>query len=239
MRSRVIPVLLLKKGGLYKSVKFKDHKYIGDPINAVRIFNEKEVDEIVILDIEATAQGRPPDLKRISEIASEAFMPLSYGGGITSVDQVKQILYEGVEKVIFNTSAILNPKLIEETARLFGSSSVIVSIDVKSNWLGKPMVFIRNGRKSAGAGEVFLNSIDRDGTYTGYDISLVSTLSSQLNVPLIICGGASSIADFKQALDAGASAVGAGSMFVFQRPHNAVLISYPQPDALKKAVFQK
>ncbi len=245
-RFRIIPVLLLKKGGLYKSIKFRDHKYVGDPINAVKIFNEKEVDEIIILDIEASAEKRPPDIRRVKELTGEAFMPLAYGGGITSTDQVKNILYEGVEKVVFNTCTIINPKVVEDTAKHFGSSSVIVSIDVKKNWIGKTGVYTNNGKtptgfdviefarqaERLGAGEIFLNSIDKDGTYSGYDIELIEKVSNALSIPLIVCGGASSVEDFKLAINSGASAVAAGSMFVFQRPHNAVLISYPKQEDL-------
>lgn len=245
-RVRVIPVLLLKSGGLYKSVKFKNHQYVGDPINAVRIFNEKEVDEIIVLDIEATSQNRPPNLAIIKELAGEAFMPMAYGGGISTTDQVKKILYEGVEKVVFNHAAISNSQVVEETAKLFGSSSVVVSIDIKKSWTGRMEVYNAGSRKSTGldavnfarrveqmgAGEIFLNSIDRDGTYVGYDSLLIQKVSSAVSIPVIACGGASSINDFRNAMHNGASAVAAGSMFVFQRPHNAVLISYPQPKDL-------
>jgi len=145
-RARIIPVLLIRKGGLYKSLRFKDHKYVGDPINAVRIFNEKEVDEIIILDVDATIERREPNLRKINEIAGEAFMPLAYGGGITGLEQVKQILYSGAEKIVFNHSAINQPKLIGETAKQFGSSSVVVSIDVKKDWLGRYKVYGLNGK---------------------------------------------------------------------------------------------
>jgi cyclase len=250
-RIRVIPVLLLKKGGLYKSVKFRDHKYVGDPINAVKIFNEKEVDELVILDTDATKEGRAPNIKQISEIAGEAFMPVGYGGGITSIEQAKRILFEGIEKVVFNTSAIGDPDLISEAARQFGSSSVVVSIDVKKDWLGRYKAFSKSGSvntgmdplqlarrmQESGAGEIFLTSIDRDGTYTGYDLALVKSIAGKLSIPVIICGGASSVEDFKPAIDSGASAVAAGSMFVFQRPHNAVLINYPSQQELKGKLY--
>jgi cyclase len=250
-RIRVIPVLLLKKGGLYKSVKFRDHKYVGDPINAVKIFNEKEVDELVILDTDATKEGRPPNIKQISEIAGEAFMPVGYGGGITSIEQAKRILYEGIEKVVFNTSAIENPELIRDASRQFGSSSVVVSIDVMKDWFGRYKVFTNSGSvntgidpiqlatrmEESGAGEIFLTSIDRDGTYMGYDLTLVKNITAKLSIPVIVCGGASSVDDFKPAIDSGASAVAAGSMFVFQRPHNAVLINYPSQKILNGKLY--
>lgn len=251
-RVRVIPVLLVKNGGLVKSVQFKNHRYVGDPINAVKIFNEKEVDEIIILDISATKENRLPDFNRIAEIAGEAFMPLAYGGGITTIDEIKRILYEGAEKVILNTSAIFNPELIREGAIQFGSQSIVISIDVKKNLWGKYQIFSHNGTKNTGldpvafskkavdfgAGELFINSIDRDGTYKGYDLEILKKITSAVDVPVIACGGASEINDFAGAIKTGgASAVAAGSIFVFQRPHQAVLISYPSQEELKKEVF--
>lgn len=250
-RVRVIPVLLLKDGGVYKSIRFDNHKYVGDPINAVKIFNEKEVDELVVLDISATSNKRPPDLQQISDIAGEAFMPIGYGGGITSMEEVKKILYAGVEKVVFNFSAINNPQLVEEAARVVGSSSVVVSIDYKKDWLGRTKVYTNGGNTNTGkspvelarqaermgAGEIIINSIDRDGTYAGFDLEMIRIISEAVNIPLIACGGAASVNDFKLAVEAGASAVAAGSMFVFQRPHNAVLISYPSQQELKEKLY--
>jgi cyclase len=239
---RVIPVLLIKDGGLVKSIKFKNHRYVGDPINAVKIFNEKEVDEIVILDISASKEKKAPNIKMIAEIAGEAFMPLSYGGGITSIAEVKNILYQGVEKVIFNSSAIIKPSLITETATRFGSSSTVVSIDVKKNIWGQYKVFGFNGQKNTGidvvefaknmenigAGEIILNSVDRDGTFSGFDLSLIKTISDKVTIPVIACGGAKNQIDLAKAINEGnASGVAAGSMFVFQGIHRAVLISYP------------
>ena len=252
-RIRVIPVLLLKDQKLVKSVKFRNHTYIGDPMNAVRIFNEKEIDEIIILDIDASREGRGPDITRIREIAEEAFIPLAYGGGIDSIDQVGKIFHNGVEKVIFNTRAIHNPELITETARMVGSQSVVVSIDIKKDWLGRTSVWEANGSKKtaldpvtfakkmvdAGAGEIFLNDIDRDGTFSGYNTAFIGAVSRAVSVPVIACGGAGSLEDFVQAVEAGASAVAAGSMFVFQRPHKAVLISYPAAGDLVEQVFNR
>jgi len=239
---RIIPVLLIKDGGLVKSVQFKKYKYVGDPINAVKIFNEKEVDEIVILDISASKEKREPNMEIISDIASEAFMPLAYGGGITTIEQVKNILYQGVEKVVFNTSALFNEKLITECATTFGSSSTVVSIDVKKNIFGKYKVYANSGNKNTGldvigfaqkmqnigAGELFLNSIDRDGTYKGYDLELIKMVSEKVDIPVIACGGASNEDDLVKAIkQGGASASAAGSLFVFQGTHKAVLINYP------------
>ncbi len=246
-RFRVIPVLMLHQGGLYKSTKFKNHKYVGDPINAVRIFNEKEVDELIIVDIDASKENRGPNMQLLSEIASEAFMPMGYGGGLSNIDQVKRLVFEGYEKAIFNYSAIHNLSLIEQTAHLFGSSSTVVSIDAGKNWLGQYKVFELNGRRSistaivdlakkveaAGAGEIFITSIDRDGTFEGYDIPLIRQVSSSVKIPVIANGGAASLNDFKKAInEGGASAVAAGSMFVFQMPHKAVLITYPGSESL-------
>ena len=252
-RVRVIPVLLLHKKGLIKSIRFKNYVYVGDPINAVRIFNEKEIDEIVVLDIDATKEKRGPDFKRIREITGEAFIPLAYGGGISSIEQVKELFYTGVEKVIFNYQAVQNPTLINDTAKLVGSQSLVVSLDVKKNWRGNYLVYTLNGTKKtrldpvvfakrmsdSGAGEIFLNSIDRDGTYAGYDLDLLKRVSEAVSIPVIACGGASGVEDFSLAVKAGASAVAAGSLFVFQRPHRAVLISYPSQRELKEKLFSQ
>ena len=250
-RIRVIPVLLLHEGGLVKSVRFKNHVYVGDPINAVKIFNEKEIDEIVVLDIDASKEKRGPDIKRIREITGEAFIPLAYGGGISTMEQVKELFYTGVEKVIFNYQAIHQPTIINETAKLTGSQSVVVSMDVKKNWLGKYKIYTLNGTEQtgldpvvfarqmtdAGAGEIFLNAIDRDGTYGGYDLELLKNVSEAVSIPVIACGGAGGVEDFALAAAAGASAVAAGSIFVFQRPHQAVLISYPSQQELEQKLF--
>jgi cyclase len=239
---RVIPCLLLRGQGLVKTVQFKDAKYVGDPINAVKIFNEKEVDELILLDILATIEQRRPPLRLIFEVASECFMPLCYGGGICSLDDIKEIFNLGVEKVAINTSAINNPYFIKGAAEKFGSQSIVVAIDVKKNLLGEYEVFTHGGRKSAkldpvrlameieemGAGEIFLNSIDRDGTMQGYDIELIKKVTEAVSIPVIACGGAGKLSDFAVAIkEGGASAVAAGSLFVFHGEERAVLISYP------------
>lgn len=250
MQTRVIPSLLIHKGGLVKSVQFKDYKYVGDPINAVKIFNEKEVDEIAVIDIDASKENKAPNIAKIAEIASEAFMPMAYGGGITTIEQIKEILYNGIEKVIINKAAHTTPHLITQAANLFGNQSIVVSIDVKKVFLKGYRVFIENGKKNTGlhpvefaitaeklgAGEILLNSIDKDGTFTGYDVALIQQVSKAVNIPVIAIGGASSVEDFAKAKQAGASAVSAGSMFVFQRPHKAVLISYPTRKEIKEIV---
>ena len=243
--------MLISKGGLVKSIRFKKYQYVGDPINAVKIFNEKEIDEIVILDIDATREGRGPNMQQVKEIAGEAFIPLAYGGGISKIDEIKEMFYLGVEKVILNSQAVKNPSLINNAAKLVGSQSVVVSIDVKKNFFGKYRVYTRNGTENTGmdpvvfagkmqeegAGEIFMNSIDKDGMYSGYDLELVKIVTDSLSIPLIICGGASSVDDFRPAIQHGASAVAAGSLFVFQRPHKAVLISYPSQDVLKEKLY--
>jgi cyclase len=251
-RVRVIPVLLIKDNGLVKSVKFKNYQYIGDPINAVKIFNDKEVDELVIIDITATAEKRNPDYSRITQLAGEAFMPLCYGGGISSITQVQQILYSGIEKVMLNNAAFENPQLIRQIAGQFGNQSIVVSIDVKKNIWGKNKVYTKNASfntqldpvdfarqcEDNGAGELMINSVERDGTYAGYDIALLKQVSQAVSIPVVACGGASAMSDFKDVITlGGASAVAAGSMFVFQRPHNAVLISYPSQEQLVKGLY--
>ena len=251
IRPRVIPALLLKGQGLVKTVKFKDPKYLGDPINVVRIFNDKEVDEIVLLDITATPQNRGPQFEVLKDIASEVFIPLAYGGGIRSMEDVSTLLGIGIEKLIMNTSAVENPSLIRDTADHAGSQAVVVSMDVKKNFLGKYEVFTRCGQKKTGldpvrhamevekmgAGEILLNSIDCDGMMQGYDIELVRSVADAVKVPVVACGGAGNLAHVAEVIQQGhASAAAAGSMFVFQGPLRGVLISYPSPKELKEYI---
>jgi cyclase len=247
--ARVIPCLLLKGQGLVKTVKFKDPKYLGDPINIVRIFNDKEVDEIVLLDITATPENRGPQFDRLKDIASEAFIPLAYGGGIRNMDDVRTLLSIGIEKLILNTSSFENPSLIRDAADHAGSQAVVISIDVKKNLLGKYEVFTRCGQKktgidpvkhavemeSMGAGEIIINSIDRDGMMQGYDLDLIQKVANAVSVPVVACGGAGNLQHIADAIKVGhASAAAAGSIFVFQGPLRAVLISYPAPSDLKR-----
>lgn len=245
---RIIPCLLLRGNGLFKTVQFKNEKYIGDIINAVRIFNEKEVDELIILDITATVENKSPRLELIKDIASECFMPLCYGGGIKSLSEIEQIFKAGVEKVSLNTSAVQNSKLITEASEVFGSQSIVASIDVKKNIFGKYQIYSHSGSKPyqvqlieyvrqlerLGAGEILLNLIDRDGTRKGYDLDLIKSISQAVDIPLIACGGAGDITDFKKAFDAGASAAAAGSFFVLHGKHLAVLITYPKFSEIEK-----
>ncbi len=249
LRTRVIPILLLSKRGLVKTVKFKKRIYIGDPINTLKIFNDKEVDELAIVDIDASAERREPDYDYISRLASQCFMPLAYGGGVTTAEQVQRLLAIGIEKVIVNTAAAALG-LIASASQVAGSQSVVVSIDAKRSWLGKYETLILGGRKRTGldparfaadavkqgAGEIIINSIDRDGTQTGYDLDLIEKIAAAVDVPVIACGGANSLYDFTSAVSKGASAVAAGSMFVFTGPHRAVLINFPKQIELEKAL---
>ncbi len=251
LTTRIIPCLLLKGQGLVKTFKFRNPKYVGDPINAVKIFNDKEVDELIFLDIEATVEGRRPPIKLISEIASECFMPLSYGGGLRDLDEIKTIFNLGVEKVIINSYAIENPDFVREVSRRYGNQSIVVAVDVKRNSFGKYEIFSLGGRKKTklnlldhlkemekvGAGEIFLNSIDRDGTMEGYDIEMIKRVTEAVSIPVIACGGAGKVLDFADAVvKGGASAVAAGSMFVFHGKHRAVLITYPSVQKLEEAL---
>jgi cyclase len=242
-RPRIIPFLLLKEGSLVKTRNFVQPRYIGDPINAVRIFNEKEVDELVLLDIAATSLGRQPNYELIRDIASEAFMPIGYGGGISTLGQIEALFKAGVEKVSLNSALYDNPNLIVEAARIFGSQSIAASIDVKRGLLGRYSLYSHSGShrqkvdvfehirrlETLGVGELVVNSIDRDGTMGGYDLAFVEQIAQQVPIPVICVGGAGNVEHLRQGLRAGASAVGAGSMFVFHGKHNAVLISYTDP----------
>jgi cyclase len=249
LRTRVIPVLLLKGEGLVKTLKFKNPRYVGDPIIAVKVFNDKEVDEIIILDISATNEGRPPNFRKIREIAGECFMPLAYGGGIRTLDEVKQLFDIGIEKVVINSGVHTNPELLREAAHVFGSQSIVVAIDVEKSLLGTYTVKSHSGTvrqevalaslmrevEKLGAGEVLVNAIDRDGTMKGFDLALVRLACQSVALPVIACGGAGGIEDLADAIHrGGASAVAAGAMFVFQGIHRAVLISYPDRAALEK-----
>ncbi|MDF2187064.1 AglZ/HisF2 family acetamidino modification protein [Paraflavitalea sp. CAU 1676] len=240
-RTRIIPVLLLKNGGLYKTIKFKSATYVGDPINTVKIFNEKEADELVVLDFNASAENRAIDLKKIAEIAGEAFMPMAYGGGIKSMDDARKVFDAGYEKVVLNSILFDKPDIIESIGSVYGAQAIVAAIDVKKNFLGKYKVYSHSGTKStgyspvewarklegAGAGEILVNSIDQDGTWAGYNVDLVESIAHQINIPLIACGGAGNTEDLKNAVAAGASAVAAGSMFVYQKKGMGVLISFP------------
>jgi cyclase len=246
---RVIPCLLLRNNGLVKTVRFKDSVYVGDPINAVRIFNEKEVDELIFLDIDATRYKKEPSFGLISKIAGECFMPFSYGGGIGTLQQIEEIIKSGSEKIIINTQAFLKKNFIREAAARFGSSTIVVSIDVKKRFIDGYTVCVNGGRQDTGkkpveyakemeeqgAGEIFINSIDRDGTMEGYDLELIKSVSSAVAIPVIACGGAGNLNDLGLAVkEGGVSAVAAGSLFVFQGKRRAVLITYPSYNEISR-----
>jgi cyclase len=241
LQPRIIPVLLLHRGGLYKTTQFKNPSYVGDPINAVRIFNEKEVDELLIFDIDCSKENKEPNYSLIEEIVSEAFMPVGYGGGVSNLAIAQKVFQIGVEKVIINSALQNNQRLLADIAAIYGAQAVVASIDYKKGFLGGTNTCFMNGTKKsghtpqglaqiaekAGAGEIILNAIDREGTYQGFDINLLQQIVRSVQIPIVISGGAGTKADFDAAKQAGASGMAAGSMFVYQRPHNAVLISYP------------
>ncbi|NQU32668.1 MAG: imidazole glycerol phosphate synthase subunit HisF [Bacteroidetes bacterium] len=249
-RTRIIPTLLLQDGGLVKTIKFKNPKYVGDPINAVRIFNEKEVDELVLLDIKATIEKAEPNFKEIEEIVSEAFMPIGYGGGINKIEHVEKLFKIGIEKIILNSAAFTNEKLIQEASNIYGNQSIVVSIDVKKDLWGEYNIYTHSGSKKVkgnlieivnkfqnlGAGEILINSIDKEGTMTGYDIALIEKVSKELNIPVIASGGAGGIKDFVSAIKFGASAVAGGSIFIYQGVHRAVLISYIKSQSVENKI---
>ncbi|MFZ5585157.1 MAG: AglZ/HisF2 family acetamidino modification protein [Thermodesulfobacteriota bacterium] len=251
LQNRVMPCLLLRNRGLVKTVKFKDPAYVGDPINTIRIFNEKEVDELILLDITATPENKPPNFELVADIAGECFMPLAYGGGVRSVEDVKRLTGLGAEKVAINSAAYADPDLISRAAAAVGSQSVIAAIDVKKTLFGKYKAMHGGGRVEAGttaveqalkvqalgAGEILLTSIDRDGTFAGYDLELIRAVTAAVSIPVIACGGAGKIDDFGRAVkEGGASAVAAGSLVVYQGPHRAVLVSFPKPEDLKQVL---
>ena len=244
LQSRIIPSLLIRDRGLVKTRQFKDDKYVGDPINAVKIFNEKEVDELAIFDIDASVQGREPDFAHLKSIAVESRMPLCYGGGITSARQAAALIALGFEKVSVSAAARERPELIREMAEAVGRQSVVVTIDVKKGLLGGPGVVSHNATRKhkvkpldfaaqavdLGAGEIVLNSVDRDGMMQGYDLDLARALRERVTVPLTILGGAGTPAHMAELIDAlGVVGAAAGSMFVFKGTYRAVLISYARP----------
>ncbi len=242
LRNRVIPVLLVKDHGLVKTTKFADPKYVGDPINAIRIFNEKEVDELALLDISATPGNRGPNFDLVQDVASECFMPLAYGGGIRGLEDAKRLFGLGIEKVILRSAVMSNMATASKIAEYAGSSSVAVSIDIKKSRFGRQQLFapgtpvhgdsdwpgILHRAIDAGAGEVILNAVDRDGTMAGMDIELIARAARATTVPLVAVGGVGSLDDISSGIRAGADAIGAGAFFVYHGPRRAVLITYPR-----------
>ena len=244
--NRLIPFLLIHDGGLWKTEQFRPHTYLGDPTNAVRIFNEKEVDELIVLDIDAAKEGRGPDYKTIERLTSECFMPLCYGGGVTNLATAQNLFNRGIEKIALNSAIASNPRLITEIAEFAGSQAVVASVDTlraedqilhfsHASGTSSPMdwpALIRN-YCDLGAGEVLINAVHQDGTQHGPDLALIQQASAASSVPLIAAGGARNVADAAAMIESGASAVAAGAMFVYRGHHRAVLISYPNLESVR------
>lgn len=248
LRPRIIPSLLIHNKGLVKTVKFSDPKYIGDPINAVRIFNEKEVDELIVVDIDASREKRGPNFDLIAKLAAECRMPLCYGGGVSTVEEARRLISLGVEKVAISSAAINDPKIISKISEEIGKQSVVVVLDVKKKMLGNE-VFIHNGTKGTGkspvelaqlfqemgAGEILINSIDNDGLMKGYDLKLIEKIREVTSVPLTVLGGAGSLEDISKLIEKfGIIGAAAGSLFVFKGSYKAVLINYPNTETKEK-----
>lgn len=242
LRPRIIPSLLIHDNGLVKTVNFKNPKYVGDPINAVKIFNEKAVDELAVFDIDATVLGKEPNYSLIERLASQSMMPLCYGGGVKTVEQAQRIFSLGIEKIALSSAVLQNPKLITEISDRVGAQSVIVVLDVKKKLLGGYEVYTHNGKKATGinpfkfvedaqklgAGEIVINSIDKDGVMKGYDLDLIAKIREKISLPMTVLGGAGSLGDIEKVIDQhGVIGVAAGSLFVFKGPYKAVLINYP------------
>ncbi len=252
LRPRIIPCLLVRNKGLVKTVQFKSGKYVGDPINAVKIFNEKEVDELIVLDIDATKEGREPDFKMIENLANESRMPLCYGGGVKTAEHAKQIIHLGAEKVALSSAVIENPNLVKVIAEAVGVQSVIVVLDIKrKGFFGKYQVYTHNGTKATGkdpkelakqferlgVGEIVINSIDNDGMMKGYDLKLMDLVRESINIPMTILGGAGTLEDIKEVIKKyRIIGVAAGSLFVFKGKYKAVLINYPNSSEKKKLI---
>ncbi len=251
LKPRIIPTLLIHNKGLYKSVKFKDYKYVGDPLNAVRIFNEKKADEIMVLDIDASVNNEPPNMKLIENLASECRMPLCYGGGIKTVEQAQQIFSLGVEKIAISSAAVENSSLITEISNIVGSQSVVVIVDVRKKFFGGLEICINNAKKSTtvnpvefikkiqqlGAGEIVINSIDDDGMMHGYNIAIIKKLVNYIKIPLTVLGGAGGLNDIREVINKfGTIGISAGSLFVFKGKYKAVLINYPNREEKDKLI---
>ncbi len=253
-RVRVIPTLLIDgRGRLVKTVKFGKRTYIGDPINAVKIFNTKEVDELILLDIDATNERRAPNYRLVEDIVGEAFMPVAYGGGISTLDHLTRLYRCGIEKVVLSSALAAGADLVAAASARFGAQAVVACLPVKKSFLGELAVRVKGASHSLpgqpkqiaaqvagqGAGEIILYSIDRDGTFQGFDLETVRAVSAAVDVPVVACGGAATVVDFRAAVDAGASAVAAGSMFVYQSKTRGVLISYPNEGELFRELFSR
>lgn len=242
LETRVMPCLLMREGALVKTVQFGKHTYVGDPLNAVRIFNQKEVDELIMFDIGATTLGHGIDFVTLEKVVAECFMPICYGGGVDNLADMRRLFHLGVEKVSISSAAIVRPELVREAAAEFGSQAVVVTLDVKKNLFGRHTVRTHQGQNDtkrravdvalqmadAGAGELIVYSIDRDGTWSGFDLAAIKAVTDSLDLPVVACGGAGQLSDLRAAVhDAGASAVAIGSMAVFQAKDLGVLIKFP------------
>lgn len=247
LRTRVIPTLLLRRQGLVKTQQFRDPTYVGDPINVVRILNDKQVDELVLTEITASRVGASPDFALLEQIASEAFMPVAYGGGVRTVDDAKRILRLGIEKILLNTATFEQPSLVTALAERFGAQCVVASVDIKRNWRGKYEVFSHSNRRvteldpvrwieklvKLGAGEVIINTVHREGTMKGFDLALLKQLRGKVEVPLVVGGGAGSLESMQAALTALPEAsLAVGARFIYYGPYRAVLVSYLEPNEL-------
>ncbi len=249
--ARVIPCLLLRGNALVKTIRFKQPHYVGDPINTIRIFNEKEVDELILLDITATSLNKPPAFDVVAQVVSECFMPLTYGGGIKNIEDAKKLFSLGVEKIAINSSALNNPHLITELAHRFGSQSIVVSIDITKKMFGQKVIFSHSKQKilsldpvtyardiqDKGAGEILLTATYQDGTFAGYDLELISQITHAVTIPVIACGGAGTLQDIAHAIKAGATAAALGSMVVYQGKNRAVLTNFPARQALESVIL--
>lgn len=248
-RPRIIPVLLLKNKALVKSIKFKNFRYIGDPINAVKLFNDFKADELVFLDIEATKEKRLISLDFVKNVGEEANMPFSVGGGIRKIEDIRKIINSGAERVIIGNYAVEEPNFIRESSKEFGSSTICVCIDVRKNIFGKEKVYSNSGKHSSklnpvdfalimeekGAGEIIIQSIERDGMMNGYNIELIKSISEKVCIPVVALGGASNIDDLRAAYTVGfANGLAAGSLFVYKSQNKGVLINYPEPADIER-----
>lgn len=253
VQNRVLPCLLVQSGKLVKTTRYKNPQYVGDPVNAVKIFNEKEVDELILCDISGDRFERGPDLSMIRKVADECFMPLTYGGGISHIDQIKEILKSGVEKVVVNSTLAKGSQLVADGAAYFGSQCIVVSMDVKKNWLGKYKVYYESGKKespytpqsflaemvNAGAGEIIVNNIDLEGSWKGMDLELLKMINGLSSIPVIAGGGAGSLVHIQEVFEeTGVSAVALGSMAVYQQKGLGVLINFPKSQHLKEIRMQ-
>lgn len=253
MRARVMPVLLIDDGGLVKSIEFGKYNYIGDPINAIRLYNEMEVDELVILDISASKEGRGPDFEMIDELTGNAFMPICYGGGVSSVEDIKKLFYLGVEKVAINNKLLSDRAFIKEASKLHGKQSIVGAVDVSKNFFGKYKVYDHVSKKNldldpseyakeleqSGIGELFINDVSNDGKMKGYDTKLIELMHRTVQVPVIFCGGAGTLEDVKNAIDSGADAAAAGSIFIYKGKTKGILINYPTQEELYKLLGRR